>query len=158
MRTLATTFSNKIEAEAAVRRLEALGLSRERIMLKDVAQAGLSQEGGGVPGGVFVSVKVTTEQVQPVSDILKAGSSGAGSEHAPSAVPPSEPVVEMPAAAPPPVPPAAAPPIAPEPRDTAAAGSAAEAAAKARQGRNMVLFGLALIAAFMIGAWLGLLR
>lgn len=163
MRTLATTFTNKNEAEAAIRRLEALGLSRERITVREV-----DQPGAGAPGGVFVSVKVTTEQVQPVSDILKSGSA-ADTVTAPPPIPSrDEPAPRLAPAA------ATTPPIRPvSPRETEKAeavspgaphahvapttSTAAEAAAKAKRARNLILFGLALIGAFMIGAWLGLL-
>lgn len=167
MRTLATTFTTRDEAESAIRRLEALGLSRERISVKDMAQAG-----AGGTGGVFVSVKVTTEQVQPVGEILKSAAPRESADLPPRAEPvaaPAPPIVEpappargsathfgapeIPAVA---VKAAAIPPSPPQSREAPLTGAAAEAA-RARRARTYILFGLALIGAFMIGAWLGLL-
>ena len=71
MRTIAATFSTRDEAEAASRRLEAIGLSRERIILKDVSAAGEGLGAADTGGGVFVSAKVTSEQVEAASEILK---------------------------------------------------------------------------------------
>ncbi len=141
MRTLAATFSSTNEAEAARRRLEAIGISRERIILRDVPAA------EGPAGGVFLSVKVTTEQVQPAGEILK----------------------ERPAAAAePPVPPRPVPTFEAEPEPAlaraaaqpqlqpVAGGSGAAAGDRARRGRYFVYYGFALLAAFIFGAWLGL--
>ncbi len=77
MRTLASTFSTREEAEAARRRLESVGIASERITLKDVARA---VEGpaaaAGSTGGAFISVKVTTDQVERASEILKGQAAG----------------------------------------------------------------------------------
>lgn len=160
MRTLAATFSTRNEAEAASRRLEAIGVSRDRIILKDVAAAG-----GAAGDGVFVSVKVTMEQVQPVSEILKshAAAEGLAAPVATSAgeqtsgpvggdfAPPFRPLPTT-RAEPAPVAPTVGaqqmpgPGKIPRPRDE-----------RARIGRQIVLYCLALVAAFVIGAWLGLL-
>ncbi|MDP8912334.1 MAG: hypothetical protein M3N39_02005, partial [Pseudomonadota bacterium] len=76
MRTLASTFSTREEAEAARRHLESIGIARERIILKDVAPAAggaaaSGSEGAGSTGRAFLSVKVTTDQVERASEILK---------------------------------------------------------------------------------------
>jgi len=195
MRTLAATFSSRTEAEAVSRRIEAIGVSPDRIILKEVPRA----EPGSATAtmsGVFLSVKVTTGQVQPVSEILKApplpgeaaapavdgaaqrdipsqraqgnsptlsrygeptaahrvdlqADSGAtyprrGSDFPPRAVPAHEPTVVANAVG-------------------SSAQSQQPAAAKslrhdrARLGRYLVYYSLALVAAFILGAWLGLL-
>ncbi len=54
MRTLASTFSTRDEAEAARRRLEAIGISGDRIILKEVEEAG--QPGAPASRAVFLSV------------------------------------------------------------------------------------------------------
>jgi hypothetical protein len=63
MRTIASTFDNRDEAEAASRRLQEIGVAREQIVLKYV------DDPNG--GSVFLSVKASPEQVGPATDILK---------------------------------------------------------------------------------------
>ena len=67
MRTLAGTFSTRDEAEAVSRRLEAIGISPDRITQKVVEGSANTSSAGGV----FMTVKVTTDQVQAASQILK---------------------------------------------------------------------------------------
>ena len=71
MRTIASTFKTREEAEAAARRLQAIGVAQERISVRDLAEPG---GGAGEPGGpgIFVSAKVTPEQVSAANEILKA--------------------------------------------------------------------------------------
>ena len=73
MRTIASTFDNRDEAEAASRRLQEIGVAREQIVLKYV------EDPNG--GSVFLSVKASPEQVGPATDILK--------RHRESAAPPA---------------------------------------------------------------------
>jgi hypothetical protein len=153
MRTLAATFSSTNEAEAACRRLEAIGIARDRIILKDVAAA------AGPAGGVFLSVKVTTDQVRPAGEILKdreaaeeratpdAGIAPTVAEPVP---PPSRP---LPAFTPDPAPGLARSEARLEPLP---AGLRPAAADRARRGRYLIYYGFALLAAFIFGAWLGL--
>jgi hypothetical protein len=170
MRTLAGTFGTRDEAEVASRRLQAIGIPGERIIMKDVAP---TAEAGSGAGGAFISVKVTTEQVEPVGEILKGRWTGTAASDPASFQPaarieaaprmdtaPRRGTTEAAAPAPPPIAKAAelaarAANVAPPPHS--AASPAAREREKARLGRNLVLFGLALVAAFMIGAWLGLL-
>ena len=63
MRTIASTFDNRDEAEAASRRLQEIGVAREQIVLKYV------DDPNG--GSVFLSVKANPEQVGPATEILK---------------------------------------------------------------------------------------
>ncbi len=157
MRTLASTFSTRDEAEAATRRLEAIGIQRERIVMKDVAPA------GAAAAGVFLSVKVTTEQVQPVSDILK---SHAAPESA-VAAPPDRPVdevasIDLREPDLPRGPAMGVAELAPAPgagavQTPTGARSVRPRDERAQLGRTLVYFGLALVAAFMLGAWLGML-
>jgi hypothetical protein len=152
MRTLAATFSSRIEAEAACRRLEAIGIARDRIILKDVAAAAAA----GPAGGVFLSVKVTTEQVQPAGEILK-DREAVEERVVPSAdIAPAGPEPVMP---PRPLPAFTADPGAALPRGDAQplpGGSRPAAGDRARRGRYLVYYGFALLAAFIFGAWLGL--
>jgi hypothetical protein len=67
MRTISATVRTREEAEAARRRLEALGIEGDRILFKEV---GGSQ---GAESGIFVTVKVAPEQVEQATDILKGG-------------------------------------------------------------------------------------
>jgi hypothetical protein len=154
MRTLAATYSSRNEAEAACRRLEAIGIARDRIILKDVAPAAAGPE-----GGVFLSVKVTTEQVQPAGEILKGRSAGeeraapdpaiAAAAAEPAAPPPRP----LPAFAADPAPALARSEARPQPLP---GGSSPAAADRARRGRYLIYYGFALLAAFIFGAWLGL--
>jgi len=160
MRTLASTFSTRDEAEAASRRLQSIGIPHQRIVLKDVAPTG---EGAGAPGskgGVFISVKVTTEQVPPVSDILKGrlkeddvpAFQDLGGEPVLKDGPGRERMTVPPVDDPlPPRPLGAQDQASPKP---VAAGSRQD---RTRLGRYLIFYGLALVAAFMIGAWAGLL-
>lgn len=165
MRTLASTFSTREEAEAARRHLESIGIPHDRIFLKDVGQGGeataAAAEGAGSTGQAFLSVKVTTDQVERASEILKgrwraepaaaapdiegrplgkAQDTGAGANVRP--LPSQE-----------------AGPAPGSPREGPAAQLWAESRAahhRARRSRYLIFFLLALVGAFMIGAWLGL--
>jgi hypothetical protein len=101
MRTIAATFSTRDEAEAASRRLEAIGLSRERIILKDVAAAGEGLGAADTGGGVFVSAKVTSEQVEAASEILKTRRMAEPAAVVAASPPPEMPVQSRPEPAPP---------------------------------------------------------
>ena len=168
MRTLASTFSTTEEAEAARRHLESIGIARDRIILKDVApaaggSAGSGPEGAGSTDRAFISVKVTTDQVERASEILKGrwreeqeaiapevdgrplpnvqdGVAGASAPHRPVPAPDGGPSTAS-------------------ARDGVAAelwaGSRA-AQDRARRSRYLIFFLLGLVAAFMIGAWLGM--
>jgi hypothetical protein len=169
MRTLASTFSTTEEAEAARRHLESIGISRERIILKDVAPAaeapGAGSGGAGSTRQAFISVKVTTDQVERASEILKgrwqtrheaappdfesrpvrsAQDAGTG-----ASVPPRPlPVRDAGLAQGLPRQGSEAPPLTGEARRTVHE--------RARRSRYVIFFLLALVGAFMIGAWLGL--
>jgi hypothetical protein len=160
MRTLASTFSTRDEAEAASRRLQSIGIPHQRIVLKDVAPTGEGPGGPGSKGGVFISVKVTTEQVPPVSEILKGQAKDEddvpafqdlGEEPVLKDRPVSErmtvPVHDQP-------PPRSLAPETPASPKPVAAGPRQD---RTRLGRYLIFYGLALVAAFMIGAWAGLL-
>ncbi len=163
MRTLASTFEAREDAEAASRRLQSIGIPRDLIVTKYVAP-------GGGESGFFVSAKVNADQIDAATEILR--------KPAPPPEPPAEarpasaptPVAERPAA---PAPAASEAPHRPLPSarpDFAGATAVPSPAApetaarprrpeevRAKTGRTLVLFGLALVAAFMVGAWLGLL-
>ena len=64
MRTIASTVGTREEAELATRRLQAIGVTSDRIQLKEVAEP---------QAGVFISVKVSPDQVSAATDILKGG-------------------------------------------------------------------------------------
>ena len=174
MRTLASTFSTREEAEAALRHLESIGITRERIVFKDVAQAGegpaaAGNQGAGSSGRAFISVKVTTDQVERASEILKGGwrtkeeaaapgmagrplgnvqGAGAGAgAGAGGSVPPWPLPAQEPGPAPGPPGEGAATELWARSRDTRD---------RARRSRYLIFFSLALVGAFMIGAWLGL--
>lgn len=164
MRTLTSTFSTRDEAEAASRRLAAIGIARERIILKDVAPTAEASAGAGAAGGVFISVKVTTEQVQPASEILK-GRPSAGIEAPPAlragaeeASPPAPAPVEPELPAPPwqsEAAPAAIPPhVQTQPQQPPGTKELLDRD-RSRLGRYVIYYCLALVAAFVIGAWLG---
>jgi hypothetical protein len=61
MRTIASTFSTREEAEMAGRRLEGLGIDPDRVELKFLADA----------GEFFISAKVTPDQIDAATEILK---------------------------------------------------------------------------------------
>jgi hypothetical protein len=64
MRTISGTVRTREEAEAARRRLEALGIEGDRILFKEVE---------GPDAGIFVTVKAAPEQVAAATRILKGG-------------------------------------------------------------------------------------
>lgn len=141
MRTLASTFSTRDEAEAACRHLEAIGIGRERIILKDVGQAA---NGAASAGSAFISVKVTREQVAPASEILKGH--GRAEDTARQTSPQPE------------LPPRPLPSIRAEPEAVAGPGKPQLAGIdRSRLGRYLIYYSLVLVAAFVIGAWLGML-
>lgn len=167
MRTLASTFNSRGQAEAAIERLEAIGIPRERIILKVVERAAGAPAPPGSAGAAFLSVKVTTDQVQAVSDILKAQS--AVEDKVAAADTSSGRNGPQVAAAPPsrPLPASDASGLRPQREEAPAQREEAPAqhrpaqrkgaGDRARLGRYLIFYGLALVAAFMIGAWLGLL-
>ena len=166
MRTLASTFSTREEAEAARRHLESIGITRERIILKDVAAEGPAasgSEGADSTGQAFISVKVTTDQVERASEILKGRRRAEPEAAAPDIenCPPGNAQDDMREADEPPWP-------LPAQEAGFASGSPRQEAEvplwpgdrathdRARLPRYVIYFLLALVAAFMIGAWLGL--
>ena len=168
MRTLASTFSTMEEAEAARRNLESIGITRERIILKDVAQTAegapaASSGSAGSAGRVFISVKVTTDQVERASEILKGGLRAEQEAAAPEAE--GRPLGNVQGAAagasvpPRPLPVQEAGPAHEPAREGAAAelwAASRAAQDRARRSRYLIFFLLALLGAFMVGAWLGM--
>lgn len=69
MRTISSTLGTMSEAETAIRRLHDLGIPSDRILLRNLAEAG----GSDGATGVFVSAKVTPEQTSEATYILKGG-------------------------------------------------------------------------------------
>ncbi len=171
MRTIASTFESRTEAEAVRRQLEGIGVSPDRIMLKGIF--GAPDEGGG-SGNILLSAKVEAEQVGIATEIMKGQPASGGAAQA------EEPVLRSPAQIPAAVPPlreeATAPRVARGERmEPAAAPHIATTAAPATEAqpvrtrpvrpgdeawrklsRSLVVFGLLLVAAFVIGAMLGL--
>lgn len=168
MRTLSSTFSTRSQAEAAIERLEAIGIARERIILKEVAQTGAEPAAAGATGAAFLSVKVTTDQVQPASDILKGqwtvddAARPALKRLGEEPAAPTAPAATAPPSPPRPLPAAEAtfgysPPREEAPPQHRPRRGQRPGEERARLGRYFVYYGLALVAAFMVGAWLGLL-
>jgi hypothetical protein len=165
MRTLASTFSTRNEADAACRRLEAIGIPRDRVVLKEVATATGPSAGSGTNGGVFVSVKVTTDQAGPVGEILRGAAQGGNAEPA-HALPEREAVQSFESDAPQssrPLPGALrereviAAPIDPVPSQHPGVASTVTQRDHAQIGRFVVYCCLIILAAFVIGALLGLI-
>lgn len=75
MRTIASTVGTREEAELATRRLQAIGIAPDRVQLKEVTDPQV---------GVFISVKVSPDQVNAATDILKGGSAAIRSEPEPA--------------------------------------------------------------------------
>ena len=72
MRTIAGTFATRGEAEAAARRLEAIGVARDAIRLKEA-------EAGAGSGAILLTAKVPTEHVEAASAIMAGrGEGGTG--------------------------------------------------------------------------------
>lgn len=69
MRTITSTFGTREEAEAASRRLQGIGVAPEGILVRDLAEPGGG--GDGQASGIFVSAKVTPQQVSAANEILK---------------------------------------------------------------------------------------
>ncbi|HEV2079299.1 MAG TPA: hypothetical protein VGR19_05310 [Allosphingosinicella sp.] len=86
MRTIASTVGTREEAELATRRLQAAGITPDRIQLKEVSEP---------EAGVFISVKVLPEQVNAATEILKGGRRSVAEP-----VPRHDPEVERPRASP----------------------------------------------------------
>ena len=87
MRTIATTFDTRSQAEAASRLLQGIGVDPELIQLRDLAGAaepdaavlsGAPGSNGAPSGGTFLSAKVAPEQVAAASEILKGVDTGNG--------------------------------------------------------------------------------
>ena len=80
MRTIGSTFSTREEAERAGRHLQSLGVAAERIMLKDLADSGDQGGGSGTlhadrpAEGFFLTAKVEPDQVPDATKILKGSS------------------------------------------------------------------------------------
>jgi|GEM_PF-3783283 len=177
MRTIASTFSTREEAETASRRLQTLGIDPDRVELKFLADA----------GEFFISAKVTPDQIDAATEVLKrpaadeasppvpAGGLGAGEG---AAAPPSRTAsfapepriareasvlsggrVETPAVS------QKTPPDPESYRPIPAGGGAASTARMQPSpgdgdwsglGRRTVIFCLVLLVAFVVGALLGL--
>ena len=77
MRTIGSTFSTREEAEKAGRDLEGLGVTPDRIILKDLAASGTEPAlAGGASAdpaaqGFFLSAKVYQDQITEATQILK---------------------------------------------------------------------------------------
>ncbi|MDP9415990.1 MAG: hypothetical protein M3Q08_18270 [Pseudomonadota bacterium] len=93
MRTIPATFDTKEEAETAIRRLEAIGVAPDRILLKELEDSGgasqpdPAQKALGRPAATrafFVTAKVSPEQIGAATEILK----GSRTEDKASALPP----------------------------------------------------------------------
>ena len=141
MRTIAGTFETRSDAEAAGRRLEAIGVAREAIKLREAAGPGT--------GAAVLTAKVSSEQLKTATEIL-AGRSAGGDGAASVPDPASGHVyfggpADGAARAPRPAPVARAEPPTPrEPDD------------QARWWRKFLLVtGIALVVAFVVGALLG---
>ena len=166
MRTIASTFSTREEAETAGRRLERIGIAPDRIVLKYLADA----------GEFFISAKAAPEQIGAATEILQppraeapipaaAGeglSNGSGATPEAREVPVANPVFgsDAPREAI-----AQERPVAPT-RMTPVAGTVAGDSATTwvrtggddwqGTGRRVVVFCLVLLVAFVAGALLGL--
>ena len=140
MRTIAATFQNRHEAEEESRRLQAIGVDADRIVLKDVEDPqGFSDVDGT---SVFLSAKVGPEQIGAASEILKRPHNGDGLTRL------QEPVPDSPSHA-------VSPDVAPTPsavRQPARAGGLSPARSGSKPGRYVLFVG-SLIAIFLIG-WL----
>ncbi len=78
MRTIPATFDTKEEAETAIRRLEAIGVAPDRIVLKEVEETGGAsqpdtprQANGRPASAFFLTAKVSPEQIGAATKILK---------------------------------------------------------------------------------------
>ncbi len=148
MRTIASTFSTSEQAEQASRRLLDIGITPDRILMKQLPEAA---------GGIFISAKVEPEQLGAATEILKASPPAV-------AAPPAAAAAEPAAAARPQASAQAIPASRVEtPRGTPAAtpprphvSAAARNREVTRYGRYIVIFCLVLVLAFMAGAMLGL--
>ena len=94
MRTIASTVMTPAEAEAAGRRLKAMGVAPDLIQVRSVAD-------GGSDTGVVVSAKVSPEQVGAANAILKERAGAAVAAPEPRRAP--EPAAAPAAVSPPPV-------------------------------------------------------
>lgn len=171
MRTLASTFKSREEAQEASRRLERIGISPGRINLKDVADLPEAAARAGVDGGVVLTVKVTTEQVAAASDILKDGKADEAAPPARSGLrrgmdhqaAPISGQAAAPSRSQPPAPPV--PDVASEPElpraetqpNHRSAGSDLFGVDRTQLGRYAALACLAVLLAFLAGAALGLI-
>lgn len=170
MRTIAATFDTREEAETASRRLQSIGVPAEGILLRDlsVSEAG---ETSAAPGGadeargIFISAKVSPEQVGAATEILKGG--GARDAARADAAGPESPRQERVAASAPAGAGLASPPVAQpaadrvdaplgrEPQKPVAHHIPAPDGEWRRWSRRMVIFCLVLVVAFVAGAMLG---
>lgn len=150
MRTISSTVSTMEEAEAVSRRLQEMGVSSDNISLKP-----LGGSESAPSEAVFISAKVTPDQVNPATEILNgpprtsAIDPSAESEGISSELPVRG--VSEKAVWPPPV--APKPAIQRGPR--AADESAAAPARKASPVRLLAIFGLIVAAGIVLGFLLG---
>jgi hypothetical protein len=141
MRTIAGTFETQSEAEAAGRRLEAIGVAREAIKLRDGVGPGT--------GAAVLTAKVSSEQLKAATDIL-AGRAASSDGPAPVSEASSGHVYFGG--------PADGAPRSPRPAPTAPTQTAVggDPDDQARWWRKFLLLtGIALILAFIVGALLG---
>ncbi len=78
MRTIPATFDTKDEADTAIRRLQAIGVTPDRIVLKEMEETGGAsqpdvppQSNGRPARAFFVTAKVSPEQIGAATEILK---------------------------------------------------------------------------------------
>ena len=155
MRTIGSTFSTRDEAERASGDLQSLGVPRERILVKYLAQAGPATAEGkeGVADCFFLSAKVEPDQLPEATKILGRGAKGeaAGDGPAEAAAPAPQPLPDTPA------------PEARTARDPVQLGLRPDLRTSPRNddlagwGRRLVKFGLFAVVAYIAGAAIGTL-
>ena len=152
MRTIGSTFSTREEAERASGDLQSLGVPRERILVKYLAQAGPATAEGkeGVADCFFLSAKVEPDQLPEATKILGRGKAAeaAGDGPTEAAAPAPQPLPDHPPVSD--APPSRGPVqlgLRTSPRDDDLAG----------WGRRLVKFGLFAVVAYIAGAAIGTL-
>lgn len=88
MRTISSTLGTMSEAETAIRRLHDLGIPSDRILLRNLSDAGAGDAGAGV----FLSAKVTPEQASEATYILKGNAAQPPIERAEPVPPRPDPI------------------------------------------------------------------
>lgn len=168
MRTIASTFGTSEEAETAIRRLQGIGIPAEAIVARDLSDPEAGETGTVSDGatGIFISVKVSAEQVGAATEILKESRHRAAAPAAAEGpeAPTEERVMESGGSAARHAPPPSASPAADRPgtplgREHPRAAPHQIPAADGewrRWSRRMVIFCLVLVVAFITGALLGL--